>query len=177
MAGGSSLLIFILVVGMMVALLYLSTTYSTEITFTTEPRLTQDDAIRIADADLSSRLDDYDGIKGIIDNEMARYVPFEEFNRENLGLPLIYVHPNGSLIHITANGYRNMGYCSSGLFAYCGYLPPYSFDTTGKLVYAVEVKTDVDVILFMYIIDAMDGKIVDSTFLRTAAKNPQGIEE
>lgn len=89
-------------------------------------------------------------------------------------MPLVYVHPNGTLIQLTRNASENIGYCNSGLFAYCGYLEPYYFDFKGRLVYGVEVLLwhgDVGGEArgepFMYVVDAVDGNIVDSTFLRT----------
>jgi hypothetical protein len=152
--------------GALFSLLYFSTAYprSTEVP---TPRITQDDAIRIADTDMKQKLSDYKGITGIIDTSWSRYVPIDEFEQNNLELPLVYVHPNGSLILVSETGYEIRGLCEgNSRFAYCGYLPDYSFDYGSRLVYGVEVTIDSDEALAMYMIDATSGKIVDSTFLR-----------
>jgi predicted small secreted protein len=158
------LLVFVLGIGAMLALLYFSATYSIEMPVS---RLSQEDAIRIAEADLKGRLSDYGGITGIVVNNTVGYVPFDEFVSKNLELPLVHVHPDGSLVRMNAGGDRDMGRCDNGLYAYCGYLEPYNFDYKGRLVYGVEVKIDGGMTLYMYIIDAASGKIVDSTFIRS----------
>lgn len=161
----SSVLVYVLGLGTMLALLYFSTTYSHETAIPT-PRITQDEAIRIADADLKQRLSDYKGIVSIIDTGWSRYVPVDEFRTKNLRLPLVYIPPNGSLIFIEDSGYENRGVCDTGLFAYCGWFAKYNFDYGSRLVYGVEVKIDSDEGLAMYMLDATTGKIVDSTYMR-----------
>lgn len=140
------------------------------------PRITQYDAIRIVESDFKARQSDYDRITGIIVNNTSGYVRIEEFRERNLTLPLVYVAPNGDLIRITDDGYENTGACNLGLHAYCGYLEPYNFDYRGRLVYGIEVfLSDTDNppeaefgrgFPFLYIVDANNGEIVDSTFLR-----------
>jgi hypothetical protein len=169
---------------MMFTLLSLSITYSTTPSIPNSAKLTQDEAIRIVENDFMSRQSDYDRINGIIVNNTSGYVRIEEFQEKNLTLPLVYVHPNGSLILITDNGYENIGGCNSGRSAYCAYLDPYYFDYKGRLVYGVEVllwnqdnppeAESGRGFPFLYIVDAMNGEIVDSTFLRSEHIKAQG---
>lgn len=134
-----------------------------------QSRISQEDAIRIAEVDLKVRLDDFHGITKIIVNNTSDYVPFDEFEEKNLELPLVWVNSNDTLLRVTQDGHENMGQCDSGLTAYCGYLPPFDFSYRGKLVYGVEVVASYNEdygVPFLYIIDAVTGDIVDSTFLR-----------
>jgi hypothetical protein len=173
---GPSALVFILGLGMMFTFLYFSMTYSVDTSIPTSAMLSQDDAIRIVENDFMSRQSDYDRITGIIVNNISGYVRIEEFRDKNLTLPLVYVHPNGTLIQITDDGYESIGGCNTGLSAYCAYLEPYNFDYKGRLVYGVEVLLSYEDnppeadsgrgFPFLYIVDAMNGEILDSTFLR-----------
>ena len=150
----------------MFSLLYFAATYSNVATIPT-PRITQDSAIAMAYTDLVQRLPDFHGIVGIVDTSWSRYVPIEEFEQNNLQLPLVYIPPNGSLIVITESGYENRGECNTSLSAYCGwYDDKYNFDYSSRLVYGVEVRVDTGSGLAMYMVDATTGTIVDSTFLR-----------
>jgi len=164
--GGSSILIFVLVMGVMFMMLYFAMSYSNEGPIPTA-RITHDDAIRIADHDLKLRLSDYRGIVAIIDPSKSRYVPVDEFRKNGMQLPLVYVSPNGTLMLVTDSGYENWGYCDSGLYAYCGWYAKYYFDYGSRLVYGVEVKIESEEGLSMYMVDATNGRIVDSTFLRS----------
>ena len=176
MLNGSSALVFFLGLGMMFTLLYFSMTYSNEPLNRTTAKLSQGDAIRIVENDFRSKQSDYDRINGIIVNNTSGYVRIEDFRGRNLTLPLVYVHPNGTLLRMNYDGYEDMGGCNTGLFAYCGYLEPFNFDYKGGLVYGVEVllwNTDNPPeaefgrgVPFLYVIDANNGEIVDSTFLR-----------
>lgn len=163
----SSVAVFILVMGTMFSLLYLTIISPQAIAILSVPRLTQYEAIGIADSDLKHILPSYKGIVGTIDIDYTRYVPIEEFHRDNLKVPLVFVHPNGSMIFISEKGYENRGMCDSTFYAYCGYLPHFSFDYGSRLVYGVELQVDsAGQPIQMYMVDAMIGKIVDSTFLR-----------
>jgi hypothetical protein len=178
---GSSLIIFILVIGIMFLFLYVSVTYSAGLVIPTAA-LSQDDAIRIVEDDFRGRQTEYDRITAIIAHKVDRYVPIKEFRDHNLKLPLVYVHPNGSLLDTTENGYENLGQCDSGRTAYCGFLDPYFFDYRGRLVYGVEVFLGNEQFLegrgfpFLYIVDAKSGEIVDSSFLRVDSKTPSREE-
>ena len=88
----------------MFTLLYFSMAYSHESTLPTA-NITQEEALQIADADLKQRLPDYKGIVGILDPSWSRYVPVAEFEEHQLDVPLIYVHPNATLLMITDHGY------------------------------------------------------------------------
>lgn len=163
----------------MFILLYFSITYSPQHVIPMVAKLNQDEAIRIVENDFRNRQSDYDRITGIMVNNTSGYVRIEEFHQKNLKLPLVYVHPNSTLIHITDDGYKNMGRCNTGLSAYCAYLEPYNFDYEGRLVYGVEVLLGNQDnppeaesgrgLPFLYIVDAMNGEIVDSTFIREEA--------
>lgn len=184
MQGGSAIIVFISGLSVMFILLYISTTYSVSPMIPTSAKLSQDEAIRIVENDFRSRQSEYDRINGIIVNNTSGYVKIEEFREMNLTMPLVYVDPNGNLIRITEDGYENIGGCNSGLFAYCGYLEPYNFDYKGRLVYGVEVllwnmdnppeAESARGFPFMYIVDANNGEIVDSTFLRDEYIRAQG---
>lgn len=149
---------------------------STDNTIPTSAGLSQYEAIQIVENDFKSRQSDYDRINGIIVNNTSGYVRIEEFREKNLQLPLVYVHPNSTLIRINGGGQEHMGECNSGLFAYCGYLEPYNFDYKGRLVYGIEVllwnqdnppeAESGRGFPFLYIVDARTGEIVDSTFFR-----------
>jgi hypothetical protein len=131
-------------------------------------RISQQQAIEIVEKDLARNLDDYNGITGIIDRNGSRYVPIQEFLFYNLELPLVYVHPNNSLLYVAETGYENRGTCNSGLLAYCGYFSKYNFDYGSRLVYGLEMQIDSnEEVLVMYMVDATTGRIVDSTFLRS----------
>lgn len=68
---------------------------------------------------------------------------------------------------ISEKGYEFRGICTEYRFAYCGYLPLYNFDYGSRLVYGVELLIDSDEeALISYMVDAVTGRIVDSTFLR-----------
>lgn len=156
----------------MFVLLYVSTTYSSVDAVVPAAKITQEQAMGIADADLRQRLSDYNGIVGILDRSWTRYVPLAEFEQNHMNMPLVYVLPNATLLMVTeeekdGGGFENKGYCNSGLFAYCGWYDKYKFDYGNRLVYGVKVQIDSQEALAMYMIDATDGKIVDSTFLRS----------
>lgn len=175
MIGESSLFVFILVIGVMFVFLYLSMTHSVGFVIPTAA-LSQDDAIRIVEDDFRSRQNEYDRITAIIAHKADRYVPIKEFRDRDLKLPLVYVHTNGTPFDITENGYENLGQCNSGLTAYCGFLDPYFFDYRVRLVYGVEILLWHEEIVeargfpFLYIVDAANGEIVDSSFLRDESK-------
>ena len=177
MPSGSAAIVFISVLSVMFILLYFSTTHSVSSTIPTSAKLSQDEAIRIVENDFRSRQSEYDRINGIIVNSTSGYVKIEEFRERHLTLPLVYVDPTGNLIQIGEEGNENVGKCDTGLTAYCGYLEPYNFDYKGRLVYGVEVALwNMDNspeaqsgqgFPFLYIVDANNGEIVDSTFLRS----------
>lgn len=186
MLSGSAAIVIILGLSVMFILLYFATLYSVSPLIPTSAKLSQDEAMRIVENDFRSRQTEYDRINGIIVNNTSGYVKIEEFRERNLALPLVYVNPNSSLIRITEDGYENIGRCS-GLHAYCGYLEPYNFDYKGRLVYGVEVLLwNMDNppeaesgrgFPFLYIVDANNGEIVDSTFLRGEHIRAQGSED
>ena len=161
---------------MIFILLYLATLFSVDLLPPSTANLSQDEAIRIVENDFKNRQSEYDRITGIVVNNTSGYIRIEEFRERNLTLPLVYVHPNGTLLRITLDGYEDMGGCNTGLFAYCGYLEPFNFDYKGRLVYGVEVLlSSIDNPPeaesgrgnpFLYIVEANTGEIVDSTFLR-----------
>lgn len=169
-------MVFVSGMATMFVLLYFSLAYTVEPSIPT-PRITQEQALQIADADLKQRLSDYKGIVGIIDTSWERYIPVAEFEENHLDLPLVYVHPNGSLILVTDTTYENKGTCDSGLFAYCGWYDKYNFDYGSRLIYGAEIQIDSDEALVMYMIDATNGKIVDSTFLRSDWIRSHNAEE
>jgi hypothetical protein len=150
----------------MFLLVCVSIAYSPEESIPTA-RITQDEALRIADSDLAQRLPDYNGIVGIMDPSWSRYFPVAEFDEKQLELPVIYVHPNGTLLLVTDSGYEKRGECNSGLPAYCGWYDKYDFDYGSRLVYAVELQVESQHPLAMYMVDATNGRIVDSSFLRS----------
>ena len=166
MLQGSSIVVFVLGMTTMFILLYVSIAYSPEVEIPTA-RITQDDALLTADTDLKRRLADYKGIVGIINANWSGYAPVAQFENGNLELPLVYAHSNGTLILVSEAGYEIGGTCNgNSRFAYCGFLPSYGFDYGSRLVYGVEVTIDSDEASAFYMIDAINGKIVDSTFLR-----------
>ncbi|HKU49716.1 MAG TPA: hypothetical protein VJP79_07180 [Nitrososphaera sp.] len=168
MIGGSSIVVFVLGMAMMFTLLYFSITYSHETNTIPIARITQDESILIADSDLKQRLPEYKGIVGIVDPSWSRYVPLAEFEQKRLDVPLIYVPPNGTLLMVTEAGYEKRGACDTSLLAYCGWMEDkYNFDYGSRLVYGVELQIDSQEALAMYMIDATNGRIVDSTFLRS----------
>lgn len=177
MPSGSAATVFISALSVIFILLYFSTTYSGSSAIPTSAKLSQDEAIGIVEEDFRSRQSEYDRINGIIVNSTSGYVKIEEFREQNLKLPLVYVDPDGSLIRVTNTGFENFGACNDVLVAYCAYLPPYNFDYKGRLVYGVEVllwdrgnPPEVESgrgFPFLYMVDANNGEIVDSTFLRS----------
>jgi hypothetical protein len=136
-------------------------------------KIPQEMAIQTAQDDLRNRDGGY-RIIGISANASLtdlNYVSLDEFYARNLTVPLVYIHPNQSLIQALGNGqYHKIGQCTTGLVSYCGYLIPFELNYKEHLVYSVEVMTtqgnDGQVGLF-YLIDAMNGKIVDSNFVRS----------
>lgn len=170
------MLVFVLGLGAMFTLLYFSAIMPANSLIPMSPRISQEEAIRIVEIDFQSRQSDYDRINGIIVNNTSGYVRIEEFREKNLQLPLVYVHPNGTLIRVNGGGHEHMGECM-GRYAYCGYLEPYNFDYKGRLVYGVEVllwnqenppeAESGRGFPFSYMADARTGEIVDSDFLRT----------
>lgn len=187
MLSRSSALVFILGLSMIFILLYLATLFSVSLLTPSTANLSPDEAIRIVENDFKNRQSEYDRITGIIVNNTSGYVRIEEFRKRNLTLPLVYVHPNGTLLRITLDGYEDMGGCNTGLFAYCGYLEPFNFDYKGGLVYGVEVllwnmenPPEAEFgrgVPFLYIVDANNGEIVDSTFLRDEHIRAQETED
>jgi hypothetical protein len=135
-----------------------------------KPRISQEQAIEIADNDLRKHLDGYHGITHVIVNNTSGYVPFDEFKSKNMALPVVYVSPEGELILLAPTGYDNLGYCTDALYSYCGFMPHFNFVYEGKLVYGVEVAAsygEAHGVPFFHMVDAVNGEIVDSTFLRS----------
>ena len=71
-----------------------------------------------------------------------------------------------ALLLVKETGYENRGLCERGLLAYCGWYDKYCYDYGSRLVYAFELQIESEEPLAMYMVDATDGRIVDSTFLR-----------
>jgi hypothetical protein len=155
--------------------------------------LSSDDAIRIVENDLKRVTEeigskygvDYVIITGIaVDvpkfaNYTPSYVPFEEFKEKHMKLPLVYVSSNDTVIHILENGSsQHIGQCHTGLLTYCGYRPPFELGYKGRLIYGVEMLVSSDDNMktpLFYVIDAKNGQIVDSTYVRYE-KEQQGLK-
>lgn len=157
-------------------------------------RISSQDAIRILEDDLQRFNDDVGKKQGLdyritdiaVDvprfaNYTPSYVPFEEFKEKDMKLPLIHVgsNRNVTVTRIFGNGSSEyIGECYTGLFAYCGYRPPFELGYEGRLVYGVELlalsKDNVKEPLF-YVVDATNGQIVDSTYVRM--QNVQKLSE
>lgn len=168
--------------------MYVAIVHTPEMTILEESRISQERAIEIADNDLRKHFgDEYHGIIRIIVNSTSGYVPIDEFKSKNMTLPIVYVSPSGQLIllnrdiHHSDLDQENLGgYCVDPLYAYCGFLPHFNFDYRGRVVYGVEVAASYDDrhgFPYLYIVDAVNGEIVDSTFLRDKKIRSMGIEE
>lgn len=158
----------------------------------TLPRISSRDTIHIVENELQ-RFTNEVGMKYGVDyritdiaidvpkfaNYTLTYVSFKEFEEKNMKLPLVYVNSNGTVFHILENGSSEyVGECHTGLFTYCGSRPPFELGYEGRLVYGMEVlalsKDNLKESLF-YIVDAMNGEIVDSTHVRYE-KVQQGLK-
>ncbi len=73
-------------------------------------RISQAQAIQVVENDLKSRFKDA-GIGRIVYND--RYIPFSEFQAKNKELPLVYVHPNGTLIPLINGTHTFRGACNN----------------------------------------------------------------
>jgi hypothetical protein len=147
--------------------------------------LSSDDAVRIVENDLqrrnSYRITDIAVDVPKFANYTLTYVSFNEFREHNMTLPLIRVGSNDNLTvtRIFENGSSEyVGECGTGFLTYCGYRPPFELDYEGKLVYEIEIlasSNDNPKETLFYVVDAMDGEIVDSTLLRND-KVQQGLK-
>ena len=138
-------------------------------------RVSQNTAIQAVERDLSGRKEEYK-IEQIATNaagpgDKLHYVSLEEFRDQSLRLPLVYIHPNQTLIEVLGdNQYRKMGVCTTALVTYCGYLPPLNIDYKGHLVYGIEIMVlpkNGDSVGLFYLVDAINGRILDSPFIRS----------
>jgi hypothetical protein len=151
--------------------------------FPTSAKLSQDDALDIVENDIQ-RWNSETGTKYGVDyritdiavnvpkfaNYTPSYVSFEEFKERDMKLPVVYVSSNGTVIHVLENGTSEyVGECHTGLLTYCGYRPPFELGYEERLVYGVEIlalSRDNPKVPLFFLVDAMNGQIVDSTFVR-----------
>lgn len=133
-----------------------------------EPKITQKQAISIVEDDLRKRNPDFHEITGIEYNREG-YIPFQEFLSKNLDLPLMYIHPSGTILFVVNNTQPEMGYyCDFAQYPYCGFLPPFNLDSKGRLVYGIDLVWNGGIDI--YAVDAHTGEIVDSSQLREEAR-------
>lgn len=133
------------------------------------PVVSQDQAFRIVEQDLRERNpQEFEKIL-LIEYNRERYVPAEEFHRNNMQLPLIYIHPAGTLVFVNGTDIAPGYYCDSGLYPYCGFAPPFNLNSKGRLIYGVDIVWNSGA-PDIFAVDAVTGEIVDSTSLRKAAR-------
>lgn len=136
-------------------------------------RISQAQAIQIVENDLKNRFSDFNGIRSIVYNDT--YIPFSEFLAKNKELPLVYVHPNGTLIPIINGTHTFRGACLVAYGTYCAFLPPFSLDYKSRLMYGLDISYERSSMNRgtpdFYAVDAVSGDIVDSSFLRSEGRS------
>lgn len=171
-------------VGIVLAILYFGIKYPTNpnSAIPTSPRISTIKAIQIIQDDINKQTRRYLGYNQvsvritdiainrtkIAQNGLA-YVSLEDFNKKNMKLPLVYINPNRTVFLVDESGYRSMGECYTGLSTYCGYLPPYNLHYQNRLLYGAELQvaeTGKNKGPEVYAVDAINGEIVDSYWLR-----------
>lgn len=134
------------------------------------PKLSQDEALRRVEDDLKSRYPgEFERITHLVYNRHS-YMPIEEFEQRQAQLPLIYIHPSGTLVFVNGTNVEMGYYCESGVYTFCGFAEPFNLDSEGRLVYGIELAWNPG-IPDSYAVDAITGEIVDSGSLRTEARN------
>lgn len=137
------------------------------------PRISQEEALKIVEDDLRRHYSDFKQIGGIVMESMT-YIPMSEFYSKEMKLPLIYIHPNATLIKIKG-GERTVLYkCEQGVYPYCGFLSPFNLNSKGRLIYGLDiywVSHSNDKIPDIYAVDAITGEVVDSSFLRSESRS------
>lgn len=131
-----------------------------------EPKITQQQALSIVEDDLRKRDPDFEEIAMILYKD--RMIAIDEFLSKKLDIPLMYIHPSGTIILVNGTQAEMRYYCDSARYTYCGFLPPFNFDSKGRMVYGIDVlwKTGSAI----YAVDAHTGKIVESSYLRVEAR-------
>lgn len=153
------------------------------------PKISSDDAIHIVGNDILKWNREH-GINFTVtdiaidvprfSNYSPTYVSYQEFKKQDMKLPLVFVSPNDTIIQILENHTSKIvGQCHAGLrfLTYCGYLAPFELGYKGRLVYGVEMlglSNDNQKEKRFYVVDAMNGQIVDSTYVRYV-KEQQGV--
>jgi hypothetical protein len=134
-----------------------------------KPKITREQALSIVEDDLRKRHPDFDKIAMILYDNEERMITMDEFWSRNLDLPLMYIHSSGTIIFVVNGTQAEMGYyCDSARYPYCGFQPPFNLDSKGRLVYGIDILWNTGSAI--YAVDALNGKIVDSSYLRAEAR-------
>jgi len=139
-----------------------------------QARITQTQAIEIAEDDLKNRVNSSTKILAVdwYSEGKERYVPFPEFQDKNGTLPLVYVHENGTVSQINDAIPKIGGQCNQAASAYCGFMQPFGLGYKSRLVWGLDIlygTSNADKQASFYAVDAVSGDIVDSFFLRSDA--------
>ena len=184
-----------LVVGIIMIIVFATAFNSQSSTTSSTPRISSQEAIDIVENDLKRVTNEvgskygveYIRITGIaVDvpkfaNYTPSYVPIEEFKEKDMKLPLVRVGSNDNITvtRIFENGSSEyIGECHTSLLTYCGYRPPFELGYEGRLVYGIEMlvmSNDNPKTSLFYVVDATNGQIVDSTYVRM--QNSQKVSE
>lgn len=183
----SFVLVVVLVFGVMFSALYyassrLSSQQQTNI-IPTVPKVSEQQAIQIAENDLKKH-----PIQGLARNCVCavvpvfvdKYIPVSEFQSNKAHLPLEYYHPNGTFYEInsTSTYYTIMGKHSLNDDIKSGYYQQYNgkfgvYLELGKgRLYWILDGGDNNGIPFLYDIDAINGEILDSPYIRERTAYP-----
>jgi len=134
------------------------------------PRLTQEQALERVEHDLRARHPaEFEKITHLVYNQHS-YMPIEEFVRRGAELPLIYIHPSGTLVFVNGTNIEMGYYCDSGTYTFCGFAEPFCLNSKNRLVYGIELAWNPG-IPDSYVVDSITGEIVDSGSLRADVRN------
>jgi len=139
------------------------------------PQISQTEAIKTVENDLKSHVKNSTKIFGIVNSigGQQKYVLFSEFQNNNKTLPLVFISTNDTLLTINNSSLRVNGWCNMGNYAYCGYLQPFNLDYQSRLVYGFDIlygDDETNIEPGFYAVDAINGEITDSPFLRNVAR-------
>ncbi len=147
-----------------------------------EPRIAQDQAIKIVESEIKQNSWFFRVSPGttfyVRDFEEAISIPESQFIEEKRNLPVVLIHPDGSLTNLIGKVANGLGQCKEepGV-GWCEFLTALrsAHGTRGNLAYLLVLEWDDHTEIFA--IDAIDGKLLDSTIYERPILDLEEVEE
>jgi len=141
-----------------------------------KPKISQFQAIDVVQNDLRRLHPDFSELY-IVDDARHNYLSLSKFEQNHQHLQLVFVHKNGTILLVNSTDGKALVWyqCNDyNLLPYCSLVQPNNPDHIGELVYAVDlswISTKGIDVPDLYIVDAMNGKIISSSNISNSTSN------